>query len=253
MSADRIELAVDETLADCSATRGAQPSSGAAVGAAASGVAANRADGIAPAAPPSSAPHRPRLGPRALFGGVLLRRTVVSMYIWFVASFTYYGLSLSSGNLVGSLHLNFALMALIEIPGDLSAAYLCDRLGRRATLVGALLVGGVACTACAVLPAWLTTAAALVGKFAISCVFALVFVYCGELFPTPVRNAAMGVSSTSARVGGVVAPAVVLLSSVFEMLPILIFGITGLIGALCMLPMPETLGRPLPESLDDCR
>ena len=62
----------------------------------------------------------------------------------------------------------------------------------------------------------------------------------------------MGVSSTSARVGGVAAPVVVLLSVVFESLPLMIFGAVSLIAGFLILLLPETLGKPLPETLEDC-
>ena len=183
----------------------------------------------------------------------------------------------------GSLHVNFALSALVEIPADLGGGWLIELacLGRRGTLAGALIFGGIACLACAPLsmafppasPAVNASsldgalgagdaggstfgpaqAAALAGKFAVSAAFSLVFVYCAELFPTSVRNLAVGLSSTAARVGGVAAPAVVLLGTVDKQLPTLVFASAALLSGAYCCTLPETRGRPSPETIEEIR
>jgi OCT family organic cation transporter-like MFS transporter 4/5 len=44
------------------------------------------------------------------------------------------------------------------------------------------------------------------GKLFISCVLATVYSYTSDLFPTPARSAAVGLCSTSGRIGGILAP-----------------------------------------------
>ena len=53
---------------------------------------------------------------------------------------------------------------------------------------------------------WMTLTLALVGKFGISAGFAIICVYSAELFPTVMRNSAIGFCSVSARIGGILAP-----------------------------------------------
>lgn len=48
----------------------------------------------------------------------------------------------------------------------------------------------------------------LIGKFAISCAFILLFVYTSEIFPTVVRNGCIGACEVVGRIGGVFAAAV---------------------------------------------
>ena len=43
----------------------------------------------------------------------------------------------------------------------------------------------------------------MVGKFGASAVFAIVFVYTAEMFPTVIRNQAVGTCSLVARIGGI--------------------------------------------------
>ena len=47
------------------------------------------------------------------------------------------------------------------------------------------------------------------GKFLISMTFAIAYLYTAELFPTSVRNVAVGAASTFARVGSMSAPYIV--------------------------------------------
>jgi MFS family permease len=58
---------------------------------------------------------------------------------------------------------------------------------------------------------WLTFAAALMGKLCLAASFAVVYIHSGEIFPTTIRNSAMGLVSVAARCGGIVAPFIVLL------------------------------------------
>ena len=56
---------------------------------------------------------------------------------------------------------------------------------------------------------WLPVTIAMVGKFLISMTFAIAYLYTAELFPTKVRNVAVGTASTFARIGSMSAPYIV--------------------------------------------
>ena len=57
----------------------------------------------------------------------------------------------------------------------------------------------------------MVTPCALVGKLCLAASFAVIYIHSGEIFPTTIRNSAMGLVSVAARSGGIVAPFVVLL------------------------------------------
>jgi len=93
---------------------------------------------------------------------------------------------------------------------------------------------------------------ALLGKFGSSGSMAIMFVYTAELFPTSVRNTAIGVASMWGRVGGMLAPQVYLLSRVWSPLPLIVMGVVSLVGGLMIfLILPETQGTNLPETMED--
>ena len=56
---------------------------------------------------------------------------------------------------------------------------------------------------------WLPVTIAMIGKFLISQTFAIAYLYTAELFPTNVRNVAVGTASTFARIGSMSAPYIV--------------------------------------------
>jgi MFS transporter, OCT family, solute carrier family 22 (organic cation transporter), member 4/5 len=59
--------------------------------------------------------------------GTLLLYLLVSVFLWTVDSFTYYGLSLFSTQLAGNRYVNFMLVALVEVPSYVFAPFFLDR------------------------------------------------------------------------------------------------------------------------------
>jgi hypothetical protein len=69
--------------------------------------------------------------------------------------------------------------------------------------------------------------------------FPTVYLYGGELFPTVIRNIAIGTASMIARIGSMISPFVASgLSKTAYWLPPVIFGIVPIIGAVLVLFLP---------------
>ncbi|NXP10418.1 S22AD protein, partial [Thinocorus orbignyianus] len=91
------------------------------------------------------------------------------------------------------------------------------------------------------------TVLATIGKFAATASFSTSYVYAAELFPTVVRQTGVGLSSMSARVAGIMAPLMNLLSEYHRAIPMAIFGsVPVVVGLLCFL-LPETRGAELED------
>lgn len=91
----------------------------------------------------------------------------------------------------------------------------------------------------------------MIGKFLIAGSFAIIYNYTAELFPTPVRNTALGVGSMCARLSGALTPLITLLDSLDKTLPTVIFASIAVTSGLLALLLPETLNQPMPQSLED--
>jgi sugar phosphate permease len=95
---------------------------------------------------------------------------------------------------------------------------------------------------------------ALLGKCSVAASFSVIYLYSAELFPTEIRNLALGVVSISARIGGILTPLLLLMGGISLGglslgLPMVVMGCLGLLAGLLSLHLPETLHQPLPETL----
>nr|XP_038036997.1 solute carrier family 22 member 15-like isoform X2 [Anas platyrhynchos] len=189
---------------------------------------------------------------------VLRWRTIVLMYIWYVCSLVYYGLTLNAGELGGNLYLNVALYGLVEVPAFPLCMFFIEKpwSGRRKTMMCFLIFAGFACMFTMFLPKnsgllLSPTLLALCGKMMVSAAFNIVYIYTSELYPTVLRNAGLGVCSMSCRFGGILAPFVPSMKSLSPSVPLVVFGISGLSAGFLTLLLPETLNKPIAESIED--
>lgn len=167
----------------------------------------------------------------------------------FANSLAYYGLSLNTGTLPGNPFLMLFVTGLVEFPSYIATSFLMDRTGRRSLISTFMIVGGLACIVSAFISQgqvrkvidclvsfvgfaliqtydmsfWFAETVAgsnavitivMFGKFFIAGSFAIIYNYTAELFPTVVRNTALGVGSMCARLSGALTPLISLLVSV---------------------------------------
>jgi hypothetical protein len=172
---------------------------------------------------------------------------------WFANSLVYYGLSLSTGKLSGDPFLILFVMGLVELPSYVLTVYLMDRMGRRSLTALNMILGGVCCIIAANLTMGSTesTACVVVGKFLIASSFAIIYNYSAELFPTVIRNSALGIGAMCARTSGALTPLITLLDSFDPTLPSIIFAVIAMISGFLTLFLPETLNKPMPQSIQD--
>ncbi|XP_047025397.1 organic cation transporter protein isoform X1 [Helicoverpa zea] len=183
----------------------------------------------------------------------LRNKTMNVCFCWFANSIAYYGLTLSTGKLEGNPYLITAILGFVELPSYAAVIYFLDIWGRRPLISSMMLVGGAACVIATFLPAGSTISTGIViaGKLFIAGSFAIIYNYSAELFPTVVRNSALGLGSMCARLSGALTPLITLLDSFNPKIPAITFGAVAVIsGFLCMF-LPETMDQPMPQSLAD--
>ena len=88
----------------------------------------------------------------------------------------------------------------------------------------------------------------------------MAYIYGAELFPTKLRGMAIGLGSIFGRVGGILAPLLILLESknkdnktkmgvILKSLPSVIFSICAILAALLTALLPETKDKPLLQTV----
>lgn len=190
-----------------------------------------------------------------LFKTPNLRKKTLNVCLnWFANSIAYYGLSLNAKNLDGNPYLMLFFSGLVEIPSYAFTTCLMDRTGRRSLLSTFMLVGGLCCISATQIPEdekGAITVISLLGKSCIAGSFAIIYNYTAELFPTVVRNTALGIGSMCARLSGALTPLIMLLDSFNPKVPPIVFGFIAIVSGFLALYLPETVNQPMPETLED--
>ncbi|KAL9873205.1 organic cation transporter protein isoform X1 [Glossina fuscipes] len=183
----------------------------------------------------------------------LRMKTLNVCLCWFANSLVYYGLSLSSGKLKGNPFLMLFIMGLVEFPSYIVIVFILDRLGRRSITSTLMIAGGLCCIVAANMAqgSSASTAVVMMGKLFIAGSFAVIYNYSAELFPTVVRNSAMGLGSMCARLSGALTPLITLLDSFDPKIPAVTFGALALISGIWVMFLPETMDKAMPESIED--
>ncbi|XP_066244329.1 solute carrier family 22 member 4 isoform X1 [Saccopteryx leptura] len=180
--------------------------------------------------------------------------TIMFLLLWMLTSVGYFALSLNSPNLHGDAYLNCFLSALIEVPAYITAWLLLRTLPRRYIIAGVLFLGGGVLLLIQLVPAdysFLSIGLVMLGKFGITSAFSMLYVFTAELYPTLVRNMAVGLTSMASRVGSIIAPYFVYLGAYNRVLPYILMGsLTVLIGIITLF-FPESFGMTLPETLEE--
>lgn len=189
-----------------------------------------------------------------------LRRTTLLLWvIWFAISLGYYGVFTwlptffkSSGMATLPVYQNTFILALAQLPGYLSAAYLVEKWGRRRTLAFYLAASGVFTYLFAL--ATSTSGLVLMGiwmSFFTLGAWGALYAYTPEAYPTNLRGTGMGAASGMTRISGAIAPSLgALLLGASLALPLTVFAISFVVGGAAALAMPfETTDQPLADSL----
>jgi MFS transporter, putative metabolite:H+ symporter len=153
---------------------------------------------------------------RDLLAPSIRRTTLLLWLVWFLISIGYYGAFTwlpswfrAKGFALPAVYPNAFIMALAQVPGYFSAAWLVEKWGRRATLGAYLIASGVFAWlfALATTPLEVMGAAIFLSFFALGAWGAL-YAYTPEAYPTAIRGTGIGTASAMTRVAGAIAPSI---------------------------------------------
>ena len=150
----------------------------------------------------------------SIFSDMLRPRTIGVLALWFLVSLSYYGVFVWVPGQLATEGFGFVrgygflvILALAQIPGYALAAWGVEALGRRATLLGFLLLSAAGCFLFTIASGTVMVAGSLIlMSFALLGTWGALYAFTPELYPTHLRGAGMGTASAVARLGGVLAP-----------------------------------------------
>jgi putative MFS transporter len=206
---------------------------------------------------PPPAGKKPRLAD--LLSPGLARTTLLLWIIWFTMSLGYYGVFTwlpnyfrAKGMVLLDVYQNTFILALAQLPGYLSAAFLVERWGRRLTLSAYMVASGIF----TFLFAAVTNLPLVVGMGIWMSFFALgawgaLYAYTPEAYPTNLRSTGMGFASGMTRIAGAIAPSLgAALMGVSLVVPLTVYAGAYVVGGLSALGLKqETRDQPLQDTL----
>ncbi|XP_072345529.1 solute carrier family 22 member 6-A-like [Scyliorhinus torazame] len=177
-----------------------------------------------------------------------------TMLVWFATGFAYYGLAMDLQGFGVDIYLIQFIFGAVDIPAKSMGFLTMSLIGRRFTQSSSLILAGSFILANIFVPKdlqALRTAFAAVGKGCLACAFSCCYLYSGELYPTVVRQTGLGLVSTMARVGAILAPIIRMSGDYVSFLPLTIYGGVAIIAGITAFFLPETRNVPLPETVEE--
>lgn len=139
----------------------------------------------------------------------LRNKALICHFTWCVTSLTYYMLALNAENFKANIYVWTGLTGTVDIVGYIVSIFILKLFTRRVSqftlfvFAGLFLLGvlGVSKEKEIVL-----LVLAMMSRFCITSVYAIMTLHTAEMFPTEIRNSVLGISSTAAHFGSFFAP-----------------------------------------------
>ncbi|XP_058811839.1 organic cation transporter protein [Topomyia yanbarensis] len=181
----------------------------------------------------------------------LCRRALICHFTWCVTSLCYYVTALNADNFAANRNVYVATTGSVDILAYIVSMIVLAYFGRKSTSFCFFLYAGICLLVVLAIPREstnLVVTLAMLGRLGITAVYAVVTLHTAELFPTEIRNTALGICSTMAHVGSIAAPYIVdLLGQFAWWIPTTICGTAVLVAALFTLLHPETRDAALKD------
>jgi len=193
----------------------------------------------------------------------LRSRTLIIFTLWIATALVYYGMVIALSDqsspgrslFVGNFFLNNAIAGAIELPTLMVCVFLLQYGRKRSqmiTLIGAGTLISIAMYASTQHKTTLALIFMLAGKACIQGAFNILYIFTSELYPTVIRNSAVGIASMVGRMGSGASGYIAILSDVtLPIVPMIIFSVFSLVAGVLVLFLPETQDLPLPDTLQD--
>ncbi|KAK3106458.1 hypothetical protein FSP39_020435 [Pinctada imbricata] len=189
--------------------------------------------------------------------------SLVVWIAWITDSLSYFALTLTSTSLAGDRYLNFFLMSVVEYPAVIIEYTCLNRIGRKGTTILFHMICGISLASATLCREFaggrdslvtMSLVFTLIGKMGATGAFSTMFLYTPEMYPTNLRNVGIGLSSSTARIGAMIAPFAGVLAMHVSWAPgTIVAALCFLVSFLVFLVLPETMGHELPKTMEELR
>ncbi|TFK12135.1 Solute carrier family 22 member 6-B [Platysternon megacephalum] len=176
------------------------------------------------------------------------------MSVSFSTNLAYFGLSMDLPAFGLDIFLVQTFFGAIDILAKMACALALNYFGRRAIQASSLILAGVFLLGNIPVPRemlMVRLALVVLGKGCLAASSVCSYLYGGELFPTAVRQTGTGFTTMMARLGGMVAPVVLVAGQQFPFLPLVIFGVAPVVSGIAACFLPETHNVPLLDTIEE--
>ncbi|XP_074598883.1 organic cation transporter protein-like [Brevipalpus obovatus] len=185
----------------------------------------------------------------------LLKYFLTLCVIWFVQTFFSHGMKYNTLDLSGNYFINMAMIKQSSLLGNALVSWGVEKFNRKTILFSCMLIASISLFSTIPLAdkyIFLRNSVLMIGNFVMAISSVVNHVYTAELFPTTMRQHALGSCSISGRIGSISAPFILQLNRYTSVqFTLSIFASLGILGALMSLLLPETRGKEIPDTVED--
>ncbi|CAD5220694.1 unnamed protein product [Bursaphelenchus okinawaensis] len=174
--------------------------------------------------------------------GSLIKIVIMSACMWIFTFLWYLGLSMQSTSLGGDAYKNFLLSGLVEIPGHILNPVLLKYLGRKRTTVTVYTLGTICLLGLSYVEntqSQLYLSVWLCAKSLSAAAFMNLFINGAVIFPTAIRNSAMGICAVCSNIGASIGPHIPHLKKFGHPVPWIVFGLATAASGILANSMPK--------------
>uniref|UniRef100_A0A670ZLI8 Major facilitator superfamily (MFS) profile domain-containing protein n=1 Tax=Pseudonaja textilis TaxID=8673 RepID=A0A670ZLI8_PSETE len=184
----------------------------------------------------------------------LRRISCCLMLISFSMNMAYFGLSMDLSMFDMNVFLVQLFFGAIDLVAKMVCALLLSYVGRRIIQSVSLILAGMFLLVSLPVPSDMLTVRlvfVVLGKGCLAASSMCLYLYGGELFPTVIRQTGSSFTTVMARLGGIIAPLVLMAGDYQPFLPLVIFGVTPVVSGVSAVLLPEMFNVPLLDTVEE--
>ncbi|XP_041970556.1 carcinine transporter-like [Aricia agestis] len=182
----------------------------------------------------------------------LRKNSILLLVIWMAIAMVFDGHVRNVGSLGLDMFLTFTVATASEFPADILLILTLDVLGRRWLAFGSMVISGLFSLLATTVPYGIPSATlAIVGRFAVNISYNIGIQFAAELLPTVVRAQGLALIHIVGYIATILVPYIVYMATIAIEIPLIILGALGILGGCCCLFLPESLGKDMPQTIQD--